>query len=167
MRQIPIQDLQWRHAAFLSMQPVDRPLLGLWVGDYYFTTQFPHGVSHWQAGAEIKPQELAFEQFLPDYQNLYELHERLNDDFFYVGSAYPGLPWMEAILGCPVFAEETSTWTKPFLSDYAQLDDLHRSVTGSPWSSVTCTCKSRTWSLVTSTVKAISRDCSPSAFTVT
>jgi hypothetical protein len=22
------------------------------------------------------------ERFLPDYQNLYELHERLNDDFF-------------------------------------------------------------------------------------
>lgn len=133
MRQIPIKDLQWRHTAFLSRQPVDRPLLGLWVGDYYFTTHFPHGVSHWQAGAEIRPQELAFEQFLPDYQNLYELHERLNDDFFYVGSAYPGLPWMEAILGCPVYAEKTSTWTKPFLSDYAQLDDLRRSALESLW----------------------------------
>ncbi|CAG0947641.1 hypothetical protein ANRL1_04374 [Anaerolineae bacterium] len=132
MRQIPIQDLQWRHTAFLSMQPVDRPLLGIWVGDYYFTSQFPHGVSRWQPGAEITPQELTFEQFLPDYRNLYELHERLNDDFFYVGSAYPGLPWMEAIMGCRVNAEESSTWTTPFLSDYAQLEEL-RPVGESPW----------------------------------
>jgi len=53
VRQIPIPDLQWRHTTFLSRQPVDRPLLGLWVGDYYFTTQFPRGIARWQIGAEI------------------------------------------------------------------------------------------------------------------
>lgn len=132
MRQIPIQDLAWRHTAFLTRQPVDRPLLGLWVGDYYFTTQFPHGVARWQVGAEITPPQITLEQFLPDYQNLYELHERLNDDFFYVGSAYPGLPWMEALMGCRVFAAETSAWSEPFLFDYAQLDDLPPA-SESPW----------------------------------
>jgi hypothetical protein len=132
VRQIPVPDLQWRHTAFLSRQPVDRPLLGLWVGDYYFTTQFPRGVSRWQPGAEIKPQEITFEQFLPDYENLFELHERLNDDFFYIGSAYSGLPWMEAIMGCRVYAAETSAWAMPFLSDYAQLNDLPPA-NESPW----------------------------------
>ncbi len=124
MRQIPIEDLAWRHTAFLAREPVDRPLLGLWVGDYYFTTQFPHGIARWQIGAEITPAQVSLAQFLPDYQNLYELHEHLNDDFFYVGSAYPGLPWMEALMGCRVFAAETSAWSEPFLFDYGQLDDL-------------------------------------------
>lgn len=124
MRQIPIPDFAWRHTAFLTRAPVDRPLLGLWVGDYFFTTQFPNGVARWQVGTEITPAQVSLAQFLPDYQNLYELHERLNDDFFYVGSAYPGLPWMEALMGCRVFAAETSAWSEPFLFDYAQLDDL-------------------------------------------
>jgi len=132
VRQIPIQDLEWRHTAFLSRQPVDRPLLGLWVGDYYFTTQFPHGVARWQIGAEITPEQVTLAQFLPDYQNLYDLHERLDDDFFYVGSAYSGLPWMEALLGCRVYAAETSAWATPFLSDYAQLNDL-APIAESPW----------------------------------
>ena len=29
-------------------------------------------------------------------------HRACDDDFFYVGSAYWGIPWLEAILGCPV-----------------------------------------------------------------
>ncbi len=133
MRRIPVSDLAWRHIAFLEMADVDRPLLGLWVGDYYFTIQYPTGTGRWQPGAEIRPEMLAFEHFAADHLRLYELHERLDDDFFYVGSAYPGLPWMEAIMGCRVYAETTSAWAAPFLTDYAQLDALRRPVAESPW----------------------------------
>jgi len=126
-------ELARRHTAFLSRAPVDRPLLGIWVGDYYFTTHFPRGVSRWQPGDQILPHTVTFEQFVPDYVSLAALHERLGDDFFYVGSAYPGLPWMEAIMGCPVYAGQTSAWTTPILSSYAQLDALREPLTSSPW----------------------------------
>jgi hypothetical protein len=104
MRRIPIADLAWRHSAFLELECVDHPLLGLWVGDYCFTIQYCHGTARWQPGSEILPETLSFEQFEADYQRLYELHERLDDDFFHVASAYPGLPWMEAIMGCRDYA---------------------------------------------------------------
>lgn len=126
-------ELSRRHRAFLDHAPVDRPLLGIWVGDYYFTTNYPHGVSRWQPGESILPDRVTFEQFIPDYLALADLHERLGDDFFYVGSAYPGVPWMEAIMGCPVYAEHTSAWTAPILETYAQLDALRTPLDASPW----------------------------------
>jgi hypothetical protein len=47
---------------------------------------------------------VAFAPFAADYEDLFRLHAETDDDFFCVGSAYWGIPWMEAILGCPVFA---------------------------------------------------------------
>lgn len=93
-----------RHEAFLSLAPVDRPLLGFWRGGYYPAEQFPTGAAAWRDGQELRPEDVAFAPFAEDYENLFRLHREADDDFFYVGSAYWGIPWMEAILGCPVFA---------------------------------------------------------------
>jgi len=57
------------------------------------------------------------EPFKADYQSLYEAHRLADDDFFYVGSAYWGIPWLEAILGCPVVAGANTCWAEPCLDD--------------------------------------------------
>jgi hypothetical protein len=43
-----------------------------------------------------------FRAFAADYERLYERHRECDDDFFLVASPYWGIPWLEAILGCPV-----------------------------------------------------------------
>ncbi len=93
-----------RHEAFLNREPVERPLLGFWLGGYYPAEQFPRGTAGWRDGQELRPEDVSFAPFAADYENLFRLHQQADDDFFYVGSAYWGIPWMEAILGCPVFA---------------------------------------------------------------
>jgi hypothetical protein len=97
-----------RHEAFLNLEPVERPLLGFWLGGYYPAEQFPRGTAGWRDGQELRPEDVSFAPFAADYENLFRLHQQADDDFFYVGSAYWGIPWMEAILGCPVFATGTN-----------------------------------------------------------
>ncbi len=101
-----------RHEAFLHCAKVDRPLLGAWLGGYYPAEQFPQGHHSWQVGQLLQPADVCFDAFRNDYEVLYRTHQQAEDDFFYVGSAYWGIPWLEAILGCRVHVGETSCWTE-------------------------------------------------------
>ncbi len=101
-----------RHEAFLRCAQVDRPLLGAWLGGYYPAEQFPRGHHAWQVGRLLQPAEVCFDAFRDDYETLYRVHREAEDDFFYVASAYWGIPWLEAILGCAVHAGETSCWAE-------------------------------------------------------
>ncbi|MHC4581711.1 MAG: hypothetical protein ACYS14_09655 [Planctomycetota bacterium] len=105
------------HEAFLLRDPVDRPLLGAWVGGYYPAEQFPQGHNAWRLGQELEPADVRFDAFRDDYEALYRTHLEADDDFFYVGSAYWGIPWLEAILGCPIHVGETSCWAATLPGD--------------------------------------------------
>jgi hypothetical protein len=129
-----VEKVAWRHTAFLEMAQVERPLLGFWLGDYYFTSQFPTARLNWPAGVQVLPESLHFEQFAGDYEQLHQAYAQVDDDFFLVSSAYPVVPWMEAIAGCQIFAEETSFWAKAWLDDYRQLTLLaDQDISDSPW----------------------------------
>jgi hypothetical protein len=106
-----------RHEAFLNLEPVDRPLLGFWLGGYYPAEQFPSGTASWRDGQPLHPQDVSFTPFASDYESLYRLHQQAEDDFFYVGSAYWGIPWMEAILGCPVSVAGSNCRAEPCLGN--------------------------------------------------
>ena len=93
-----------RHEAFLECRPVDRPLIHPWRSGYYPAEQFPCGTSRWQTGAILRPEDVCFAPFAEDYERLYESQQNSDGDFGYVGSAYWGIPWLEAIMGCPVAA---------------------------------------------------------------
>lgn len=110
-----------RHEAFLRRQKVDRPLLGAWIGGYYPAEQFPLGHHSWRVGQLLQPADVCFEAFRNDYEMLYRMHREADDDFFYVGSAYWGFPWLEAILGCVIHVGETSCWAERHAPDQCDL----------------------------------------------
>ncbi|MBN1553724.1 MAG: hypothetical protein JXA11_03185 [Phycisphaerae bacterium] len=112
----PPEELIERHEAFLACAPTDRPLLGGWLGGYFPAEQFPRGTSRWHVGQKLEPDDVRLESFAEDYENLFRIHRDVDDDFFHVGSAYWGVPWLEAILGCPVVVGETTCWAESFLS---------------------------------------------------
>jgi hypothetical protein len=101
-----------RHEAFLRCEKADRPLLGAWLGGYYPAEQFPQGHHAWHVGQVLQPKDIRFKAFRGDHERLYRLHQEVDDDFFYVGSPYWGIPWLEAILGCPIRVGETSCWSE-------------------------------------------------------
>jgi len=122
-----------RHEAFLNLTPVNRPLLGFWLGGYYPADQFPIGTAIWRDGQPLQPKDALFEPFASDYEALYRIHQQAEDDFFYVGSAYWGIPWMEAILGCPVAAAGANCRAESCLDNFDDVRRLATSVDGNPW----------------------------------
>ena len=133
MNQADFDSLLDRHEAFLHRRKVGKPLIGYWAGGYYPVEQFPRGTSRWRPGQLIRPDDLRFEAFREDYQNLYRIHDQLTDDFFYIGSAYWGIPWLEAIMGCAVYAGKTSAWTKPCLERPAPPELRDGDLDKNPW----------------------------------
>ena len=125
------EELIARHEAFLNLEPVEQPLLGFWLGGYYPAEQFPSGTAGWRDGQPRQPEDTAFVPFAEDYETLFRVHREADDDFFYVGSAYWGVPWMEAILGCAVVSAGSNCRAEPCLASPADVRpvDLNRN----PW----------------------------------
>jgi hypothetical protein len=133
MSTLPPEDLIERHEAFLSCAARDRPLIGGWLGGYFPAQQFPHGTAGWQEGQPLSPQDVTFGSFAADYENLFRLHQDLQDDFVYIGSAYWGIPWLEAILGCPVHAGKSTCWAESCLGCLSDLPRAISCLDDNPW----------------------------------
>ena len=65
-------------------------------------------------------------EFLPDYERMFQEAEELGQDGFWTGEPFTGIPWMEAILGCPIRAGCESFTSRPWLSSPEEaLEKLH------------------------------------------
>jgi hypothetical protein len=99
-----------RFQAFLDRERAERPLLGCTVG-FNMSEQYPAAAASLPLGL-ISPADIRIDPFLADCERLYELHGRLDDDFPFVAAPFIYLPWLEAIMGCPIHASETSMWAQ-------------------------------------------------------
>jgi hypothetical protein len=64
---------------------------------------------------------------------LYRLHAAAQDDFFFVASAYWGIPWMEAVLGCSIFAGRETCWSKPCAGASERIMERTVELEDNPW----------------------------------
>jgi hypothetical protein len=122
-----------RHEAFLECRAVDRPLIGYWSSGYYPAEQFPRATSRWKNGAVLRPDEVSFAPFAEDYERLYGSQHESNGDFGYVGSAYWGIPWLEAIMGCPVTVAVANCCAKPCLTSIDNMKGLALDLDTNAW----------------------------------
>jgi hypothetical protein len=51
------------------------------------------------------PHDFIVEEYLADYDRLFEQHEACGGDFIFASDAFWGVPWLEAILGCGLIAD--------------------------------------------------------------
>ena len=98
-----------RHQAFLKREACDRPLIGNWLYGFYIDQQYPRVAAAMRPG-EIKPEDIPIELFMEDVDALYAAYSELNDDYPFSMGAFYGIPWMEAIMGCPINFSGTTMW---------------------------------------------------------
>lgn len=81
-------------------------LLGFFAGSEYPLYRYPRTAQSLPRGRELAPQDFDINAFVADSEALFELHKQCGGDFIYSGSAFWGIPWIEAICGLPLFVGE-------------------------------------------------------------
>ncbi len=114
------------HRAFWARKKQPRPLAAFRVGDFFFARHFQAALPLLEPGRIMSPGMLKVSEFLPDYEGMFQEAEELGQDAFWTGEPYTGIPWMEAILGCPILAGRESFTSKPWLSSPAEALDRVR-----------------------------------------
>ncbi|MFH1266891.1 MAG: hypothetical protein ABIK89_14270 [Planctomycetota bacterium] len=103
-----------RYNAWRRREPVDRPMIGLtWEPDIPPLDEFLQRVG---SGAEVTPDEIDPEMFLPHVARWHERAGELPGDVIQRFTPAFGIPWVEAIAGCPVMANPGSLWAEPVVS---------------------------------------------------
>ncbi|MCG8308791.1 MAG: hypothetical protein MI975_15460 [Cytophagales bacterium] len=82
-----------------------RPLFG-----FYYGSEYP---IHRYIAAKSIPEKTILradhfrvESFLDDFERLFDIHEECGGDFIWSASAFWGIPWLEAILGCDILLND-------------------------------------------------------------
>ncbi|MBP7638743.1 MAG: hypothetical protein KBA18_12765 [Kiritimatiellae bacterium] len=80
-----------------------RPLFGFFKGSEYPLPRYPFS-RNLPEGRPLQPGDFDIPAFVADAERLFAEHEACGGDFIYSASAFWGIPWLEAMLGCPIFA---------------------------------------------------------------
>ncbi|MCX6985001.1 MAG: hypothetical protein NT118_09680 [Lentisphaerae bacterium] len=81
-----------------------RPLLGFFRGSEYPLFRYPFSNSLPEK-SPLRPEDFNVKAFVDDCETLFIGHEECGGDFIFSASAFWGIPWLEAALGCPIFAD--------------------------------------------------------------
>ncbi len=108
--------------AFWMRQELDRPLLAGWVGSFEVPTLYPNGLAHLPEG-RLRPDDIQFETFRTDYENLFEQHSQVRMDVPWAAFPLLPVPWVEAILGCPIYTRGGNFRAEPWLDSYEAILD--------------------------------------------
>jgi hypothetical protein len=94
------------------------------VGDYFVSREFEAAKPLLVQNKKITPEMLSVEDFVPDYERMFAETEELGQDGFWTAEPFTGIPWMEAILGCEISANEESFSSKPWMTSLEESEKI-------------------------------------------
>ncbi|HUV08151.1 MAG TPA: hypothetical protein VMX75_10510 [Spirochaetia bacterium] len=77
------------------------PLLGFFCGSEFPVFRYKAARSL-DPDRDLVPEDFDVDTYARNSEELFELHEECGGDFIYSASAFWGIPWLEAALGCPL-----------------------------------------------------------------
>jgi hypothetical protein len=128
----PIEERVARFRRFYQ-RTNERPLLGFFVGSDYPLRRYRASDSL-PTNRPLTPADFAVAPYLDDCDRLFDLHEACGGDFIWSASAFWGIPWLEAALGCPILADHaTGSITARCPPAFAGPESLPAFDPNSPW----------------------------------
>jgi hypothetical protein len=125
-----IEEKTRQYTAWLDRANHVRPLVGvLWEPDI---PPLPELLEKIGLGCEMRPEDVDPAMFLPFVGQCYQLDQSLPGDGIQPFSPAFGIPWMEALAGCPAVCQIGSIWAHPFLEDLRNPPRLAFDP-GNPW----------------------------------
>ncbi|MEG1383799.1 MAG: hypothetical protein RSD08_00710 [Oscillospiraceae bacterium] len=123
MNTLSIEEKIKRHLIFWNGEHQSRPLLCMRLGQVFFSKQFKANLPLLEKNRVLKPEEIIVDDYLADYERMFQELEQLPQDCIFTAEPCTGIPWLEAIFGAVVVGGEDSFFTKPIISD---TDDLKK-----------------------------------------
>lgn len=80
-----------------------RPLLGFFIESEYPLYRYK-GSASLPENRSLLPSDFMVEEYLADNDRLFGRHEQCGGDFIFAADAFWGIPWLEAMLGCELWA---------------------------------------------------------------
>lgn len=117
-----------------------RPLLGFFLGSEYPLKRYPSAVGL-PDDRPLIPEDFDPEALAEDSARLFADHEACGGDFIWSGTAFWGVPWLEAGLGCLLYADHASgsISTRP-PANFATAAELPEFDPESPWMRLATRC---------------------------
>ncbi len=124
-------DVCAKHSAFWQRERVESPICGnkrvnaFVLGDYEFSVR----------DRPLRPEDVEIPRVLAWADALYAAGDSfLDGELVWGAPPFPGVPWMEAILGCPIWVsqESRSLWAAPWLDDWDALEHVVP-LSANPW----------------------------------
>ncbi|NQT59866.1 MAG: hypothetical protein HQ557_12860 [Bacteroidetes bacterium] len=84
-----------------------RPLLGFFKGSEYPVHRYS-SMKNLPEYRPLVPEDFPLDAFIEDSEKLFNEHEACGGDFIWSASAFWGIPWLEAALGCPVYVNHSN-----------------------------------------------------------
>ncbi len=84
------------------------PLIGYSIGSYFISKRFEAAGDLLVENQKIEPEMLNVAAFKADYLRMAEQGSKAEHDIVFTGTPFPGIPWMEAMLGCEVYGTGSS-----------------------------------------------------------
>ncbi len=125
-----IQKLIEQHEVFLRRGDTSRPLFT--IRRDRDSRPPPAWAESLGEGSVVEAQQLDIRAAVDWYQTGLEEDTAVPDDGFMPAAPFFGVPWMEAILGCPVRLYGTSLYAEPILGSLADVGSVTFSACG-PW----------------------------------
>src|SRR5208283_2646352 len=110
----------------------DRPLVGIHVWDRHYRRIYRETNRTIPQIGEVRPQDIETDLFLKDVERLIAMNERIGGDLFWPVVSYVYIPWMEAIIGCPVYANEDTFYSTPCIESWKDFSG-NLDVAGNAW----------------------------------
>ncbi|MDR2676085.1 MAG: hypothetical protein LBC18_14765 [Opitutaceae bacterium] len=117
--------------AFLRRENA-RPLFGFSPGSEFPLPRYPSSRSL-PENRPLAPDDFDPGAYAADAGNLFLETEKLGGDFIFGGSAFWGIPWLEALLGCPLFASHTTNSIRAGTPLDFSPGDIPAFSPGNPW----------------------------------
>jgi DNA-binding FadR family transcriptional regulator len=121
------------HRAFWAREKQSRPLASFRVGDFFFARHFHAAHLLLEPDRSVSPEMLEVASFLPDYERMFQESEALGQDGFWTAEPFTGIPWMEAILGCPIRGGKESFTSRPLQIRPTEAIEAIRFNQENPW----------------------------------
>lgn len=85
-----------------------RPLFGFFHGSEYPIHRYK-AANTIPEKTILTPDHFPVEPYLEDFEQLFDIHENCGGDFIWSASAFWGIPWLEAMLGCDIILNDFSS----------------------------------------------------------